>query len=57
MVQWGNNSETGKWKYLEENLSRCYYACLKSHVDSDGTESRRPESLTNTWAMASPKVV
>jgi len=57
MVQWWNNSEMGKHKNSEENLSQCYFACHKYHVDSAGTESRCPESLTNTWATASPKVV
>jgi len=48
MVQWWNNSETGKQKYSEKNPSQCYFACRKYHMNSDETELICPKSLTNT---------
>ena len=38
MKHWWNNSDRGKPKYLEENLSQCQSLDHKSHTNSPGTE-------------------
>jgi hypothetical protein len=39
---WWNDTDRGKPKYVEKNLSQCYYAYHKHHTDWSGIELGSP---------------
>jgi len=44
MWHWWNDTDTGKPKYLESNLSQCRFFHHKYHMDWPGIELRPPPS-------------
>jgi hypothetical protein len=59
MEQRWNETDRGKPKYSEKNLSQCHFVYHKSHIDRLRYRTRSSEvrgRRLTAWAMARPKL-